>query len=201
MDKLNIIAGYKPSSIGEAIAVQTELEAYFDITSEIKVTQSNFNLTWYVVKEKRADIIGPPIHRLVVSSLSSEHVYKNLETFIRIVADLVAKTSTIDKPVEAICRDIRMAHHEYVESKGRMFEPSARLIVRSNGTTTFNSNPYSGYSSTTTTYPVTTCFYKPIDWKNISSNLESTYPVTTGNANLSSQSDDDIIILNYLSKN
>ena len=186
MDKLNIIAGYKPSSIGEAIAVQTELEAYFDITSEIKVTQSNFNLTWYVVKEKRADIIGPPIHRLVVSSLSSEHVYKNLETFIRIVADLVAKTSTIDKPVEAICGDIRMAHHEYVESKGRMFEPSARLIVRSNGTTTFNSNSYSGYISTTTAYPVT---------------IESTYPVTTGNANLSSQSDDDIIILNYLSKN
>jgi hypothetical protein len=186
MDKLNIIAGYKPSSIGEAIAVQTELEAYFDITSEIKVTQSNFNLTWYVVKEKRADIIGPPIHRLVVSSLSSEHVYKNLETFIRIVADLVAKTSTIDKPVEAICGDIRMAHHEYVESKGRMVEPLARLIVRSNGTTTFNSNSYSGYISTTTAYPVT---------------IESTYPVIIGNANLSSQSDDDIIILNYLSKN
>jgi hypothetical protein len=79
-----------------------------------------------------------------------------------------------------------MAHHEYVESKGRMFEPSARLIVRSNGTTTFNSNSYSGYISTTTAYPVT---------------IESTYPVIIGNPNLSGQSDDDIIILNYLSKN
>lgn len=182
MDTLNIIAGYKPSSIGEAIAVQIELEAHFGITSEIKVTQSNFNLTWYVVKEKRTDIIGPPIHRLVVSSLSSEHVYKNLETFIRIVADLVTKTTPVDKPIQAICVDIRMAHHEYVESQGRMFQPSPRLIIHSSGATTFNNNPsYSGYTSFTTS--------------------TSSYPVNLGNPSLPGQSDDDIIILNYLSKN
>lgn len=190
MDKLNIIAGYKPSSMGEAIAVQIQLEAHFGITSEIKVTQSNFNLTWYVVKEKRTDIIGPAIHRLIVSSLSSEHVYKNLETFIRIVADLVTKTTPVDKPVEAICGDIRMAHHKYVESQGRMLQPSPRLIIHSSGTTTFNDTSlYSdciSFAASTGSYVVTPT---------------NAYPVTLGNASPPGQSDDDIIILNYLSKN
>jgi hypothetical protein len=116
MDQLNIIVGYQPSSLGEAFALQRELGRNFGITCDFTPTLSNFNMIWYVVKETKG-VIGPPVHRLIVSNKQSFDVYTNLDNFIRVLISRGGYKHS-DHSLNQICQSIRVAHHEYVESRG-----------------------------------------------------------------------------------